>query len=97
MDSIFSTHDIKCAPFLFDYALGGEWSTLPVRSDRNVVIGDLLLIREYDGAGQGYTGRILVRKCLNIFDGYHPRGDVLNADFVIVTFSSFCECACRAE
>lgn len=55
-----TTHDVKCWPMYFEAICTGR-KTYEVRlNDRNYREGDAILIREYDPAGDSFSGRVIL-------------------------------------
>lgn len=60
-------HDVKLLTAYFDDVRRGRKKAELRKNDRNYAVGDMLLLREYDG--QDYTGRKMLVQITHILQG----------------------------
>lgn len=66
-------HDLKCNAESFALIVKGRKHVELRKNDRDYAVGDVLLLREYDAAGDEYSGRHLLARVTHIvrdFEGY---------------------------
>ena len=83
------THELKCWPPFFDaIAAGAKRHDLRRVVDRDFVVGDRMLLREYDPEARAYSGREQVVEITYITSAERPcalSGNALGDDYCILS------------
>jgi uncharacterized protein YqfB (UPF0267 family) len=83
------THDLKIWPEFFDHVLSGAKTAELRKDDREYVVGDVLVLREWQTEGHYYTGRKVIRSITHVLRHMPEAGCAaqhgLSAGYVILS------------
>ena len=78
-------HDLKILPEYFEAVLNGSKTFELRKDDRDIQVGDVLHLKEYDKTNGLYTGQMIIKKVLYILRNVPEYG--LKEGYCIIGFN----------